>query len=113
MEANEVMTTETQDAKQTETKTKGGGRHLTPEEQLEAIAEKQKALAARARAVRAKINVKERKERAHRLIQAGATIEAATGATIPEKALPYLEAFFRAHRAEILAALERAENGGV
>ena len=89
------------------------GRHLTPEEQLEAIAEKQRALAARARAVKAKINVRERKERAHRLIQAGATIEAAIGATIPEKSLPHLEAFLRARRSEILAALERAEAGGV
>lgn len=88
---------------------KKSGRHLTPAEQLESIAKRQKALAARARAVRAKINVKERKERAHRLIEIGATVEAAAGAMITKNALPFVEAFLRAHRDQLAAALARAD----
>lgn len=107
MEENAVMTTETQETEQT--KKKPSGRHLTPEEQLERIEEKQKALQAKAAVVRQKIADRDRKARAHRLIQIGATLEAAAGVTVHEKALPSLEAFFREHSADIVSALGNAE----
>ena len=100
MNENEVMTTETTETEQA--KPKKSGRHLTPEEQLQRVEEKQKALAARAAAIRQKIA---NKERAHRLILIGAVVEAVAGATVPETALPKLEALFREHRADIVSAL--------
>ena len=80
----------------TEKPKKKSGRHLKPEEQLARIAEKQKQLAAQARAIRAREEAKERKARAHRLIKVGAVAEAVFGAPIAgADMLARLESFLR------------------
>ncbi len=88
----ETVVETTKDEKVEQKKT---GRHLTPTEQLERIAEKQKQLAARARQIRARENVKERKARAHRLIQIGGIVESVFGAAIDGDMLLRLENFLR------------------
>lgn len=91
-------TQENQEAEPTEQEKpkKKSGRHLTPQEQLAHIAEQQKQLAARARQIRAREDAKERKARAHRLIQIGGVAEAVFGAPIEgADMLSRFEAFLR------------------
>lgn len=87
---------------------KRSGRHLSLAAQLQRIEEQKKELAARARQVRAQINVRDRKQRAHRLIELGAVVESVAGAAVTKNALPHIEAFLRAHRDALGAALEHA-----
>ncbi len=75
---------------------KKSGKHLTPQERLAHIAEQQKQLAALARQIRAKESQKERKARAHRLIEVGAVVESVYGDAIEgEKMLKALENFLK------------------
>lgn len=91
-----IIKVEVLDMNEEVTKKKRSGRHLTAQEQLDRIAEQQKALAARARTIRARESTKERKLRAHRLIQIGGVVEAVFGAAIEgEKMLKALEDFLR------------------
>lgn len=99
---------ETQETQATEPKKRSGGKHLSLAAQLQRIEEQKKELVERARRVKTQINVKERKERAHRLIELGATVENVAGAQIRRDALPHIEAFLRAHRDALGAALEHA-----
>ena len=80
----------------TEPKKKKSGRHLTAKEQLARLAEQKKKITAMERAIRARENVKERKARAHRLIQIGGVVEAVFGGAIEgETMLKVLEDFLR------------------
>lgn len=77
-------------------KRKKSGRHLSAAEQLAHIAEQKKQLDAKVRVIRARESAKERKARAHRLIQIGGIVEAVYGAAIEgEKMLKVLEVFLR------------------
>lgn len=89
-------------------KKRSGGKHLSLADQLRRIEEQRKELTERARRVKAQINVRDRKQRAHRLIELGAVVESVAGAQIDKKALPHIEAFLRAHRDALGAALEHA-----
>lgn len=102
---NEATATEAQ--VQDQPTKKKSGRHLTPAEQLERIAAQQKELAARARAIRAREDAKERKARAHRLIQVGAIAEAVFGAPIAgADMLARFESFLRSRHGELADALK-------
>lgn len=75
---------------------KKSGRHLTPQEQLARIEEQQKQLRALARQIKAREDAKERKARAHRLIQIGGVAETVFGAPIEgADMLSRFEAFLR------------------
>ncbi|MBE6095345.1 MAG: hypothetical protein E7199_07760 [Schwartzia succinivorans] len=90
-------------------KKKKSGRHLSPQEQLERIAQQQKELAARARAIRAREDAKARKARAHRLILVGAVVEAVYGDAISgDSMLKALDNFLRTRQAELARALAEA-----
>lgn len=82
--------------KEQEKPKKKSGRHLTPQEQLARIEEQQKQLRALARQIKAREDAKERKARAHRLIQIGGVVEAVYGDAIAgESMLNALENFLR------------------
>lgn len=102
------MDEQNQDTKAPEQKKRSGGRHLSLADQLQRIEEQRKELTERARRVKAQINVRERRQRAHRLIELGAVVESVAGAAVTKNALPHIEAFLRAHRDALGAALEHA-----
>lgn len=95
-------------APEPEPKKRSGGKHLSLADQLARIEEQKKELTERARRVKAQINVRDRKQRAHRLIELGAVVESVAGVPVSKNALPHVEAFLRAHRDALGAALEHA-----
>lgn len=93
---NETAAEEMTEATAVEPKKKKSGRHLTAKEQLARLAEQKKQIAAKERAIRARENVKERKARAHRLIQIGGIVESVFGGAVEgEPMLKALEEFLR------------------
>lgn len=86
---------------------KKSGKHLSLDQQLENVKNKKKVLDEQMRALKAQISTRDRKKRAHRLIELGAVVESVTGAPVEKSSLVYLEEFLRGHRDELGAALAR------
>lgn len=96
MEMDEVRNETAAETETTEQKKKKSGRHLSAKEQLARLAAQKKRIVAKERAILARESVKERKARAHRLIQVGAVVEAVFGEAISgDSMLKALENFLR------------------